>query len=122
MPYRMGRAYSRYYSRENNDDYELLKLLYVSVLALAKGRLSRELIKAIFEIKAIAVNGEFPGIYSDCKISDTVSYTIDRIINTDVTKLYSFELSKEYLDELVVLAKRYCDQCMNGRFKSLEFL
>lgn len=111
-----------YYSRENNDDYELLKLLYVSVLSLSKGRLSKELIKAVFEIKAIAVNGEFPGLYNDCVISDTVSYTINRIITSDVTKLYSFDLTKEYIDELSDLAKRYCSQCLHGSFKSLDFL
>lgn len=50
-----------YYTRENNDEKELLKLLYQSLRALMHEGLSHLLVRYIFEIKAVVINGEFPG-------------------------------------------------------------
>ena len=41
---------------------ELLKLLYQSLRALCAKSLAHELVRYIFEIKTVAINGEFPGI------------------------------------------------------------
>lgn len=112
-----------YYSRENNDDFELMKLLYVSLLSLGKDRFSDKLINAVYIIKAIAVNGEFPGIPKDRQVSNIVTYTINRIVESDVTSLYSFDLSEEYTDELYEMAQFYFKTCMSVKlFKTLEFL
>ena len=51
-----------YYTRENNDEREMMKLLYQSLRALSVPSLPRELVRYIYEIKSIVVNGEFPGI------------------------------------------------------------
>lgn len=111
-----------YYSRENNDDYELLKLIYVALLSLTKDKLSNELIKAVFEIKAIVINGEFPGMITSIKVSDTIKYAINRIVELDVTKLFSFDLAEEYIFELKKVANIYCDECIHGNFKTLKLL
>lgn len=111
-----------YYSRENNDDFELMKLLYVSLLALAKGKFSNRLINAIYIIKAIVVNGEFPGVPGNRNVSDIIKYTINRIAESDVVNLYSFDLSEEYTQELYELSQFYLKTCFYGNFKTLEFL
>ena len=46
-----------YYTRENNDEVEVLKLLYQSLRAISHASLKRELVQAVFEIKILAVNG-----------------------------------------------------------------
>ena len=52
--------FADYYARENNDEVELLKLLYASMRALANPHLDRELVRRVFELKAMVVNGEYP--------------------------------------------------------------
>lgn len=111
-----------YYSRENNDDYSMMKLIYVSLLALTKDSFENELVKSVFEIKAIVINGEFPGIITSVKISDTVKYAINRIVSSDIKTLFSFSLTEEYLKELCMAARIYCDECIHGNFKTLKLM
>lgn len=53
-----------YFTRENLDGREVLKLLYQSLRALKVPSLSRSLVKTIYEFKMIAVNGEAPRLFA----------------------------------------------------------
>lgn len=53
-----------YYGKENADELPLLKLLYQTCRALMKPSLSRPLIRRIFELKALTINGEYPQMFS----------------------------------------------------------
>lgn len=63
---------ANYYGREANDETMLLKLLYQTFRALVKKSLPNRLIRYIFELKAIAVNGEAPQVFQCvvCQKSD----------------------------------------------------
>lgn len=111
-----------YYGRENNDDKELLKLLYQSLRALIHPAYDNRLVRAVFEIKAIAVNGEFPGLFSDMDEGSSCAYTISYIVQSPIEKLFRFTLSEELLTELMGCAARYCAKCMDKKFKSLEII
>ena len=111
-----------YYSRENNDDKELLKLLYQSLRALIHPAYDNRLVRAVFEIKAIAVNGEFPGLLPDMDEGSGCAYTISYIVQSPIEKLFRFTLSEELLTELIGCAARYCAKCMDKKFKSLEII
>ncbi len=111
-----------YYSRENSDDKELLKLLYQALRALIHPAYDNRLVRAIFEIKAIAVNGEFPGIFSDIDKDGTCAYALSYIVNEPIEKLFRFSVTEEVLEELIVCANRYCQTCMDKKFKSLEII
>ena len=44
-----------YYTRENNDEEELLKLLYQTVRALLKDNIDDRLVRCIFEIRSMVM-------------------------------------------------------------------
>ena len=113
---------SDYYSKENNDEVELLKLLYQTLQALNKTSIDKCLIQSIFEIKSICVNGEFPGILDKFNILEDTKFAIDYIVRTKIDKLYTFQVSKEVLAELCECAKEYRVHYMGGKFNSLEIL
>ena len=111
-----------YYTRENNDEREMMKLLYQSLRALCAPSLPDRLIKCIFEIKAIAVNGEFPGLPNDRRVTETAAYTIKYIVTSPVEKLYTFTVTDPVLEELEALSELYRTYFMEKEFKSLEIL
>lgn len=111
-----------YYGRENNDDKELLKLLYQSVRALIHPSYDNRLVRAVFEIKAIAVNGEFPGFFPEIDVNSTCAYTISYIVQSPIEKLFRFTVTEEILQELMHYASKYCARCMDKKFKSLEII
>ena len=111
-----------YYARENNDERELLKLLYQSLRALCSPSLPNPLVKCIFELKAIAVNGEFPGVPVDRKLEESTIYAINYIVGSSIERLYTFTVTDTVLAELSQIAKEYRKRFMDRKFKSLEIL
>ncbi len=55
--------FADYYTREYNDETQMLKLLYQSLRALASGKIDRNLVRYIFELKALVINGEYPDVF-----------------------------------------------------------
>ncbi|MBO5094153.1 MAG: DNA repair protein RecO [Lachnospiraceae bacterium] len=111
-----------YYTRENNDEKEMLKLLYQSMRALQNERLLNELVRYIFEIKAMAVNGEFPGVPADMQADESTRYAVSYIVSSTIEKLYTFTVSRQVLGELGTIAQRARKRVMDRDFKSLEVL
>ncbi len=56
-----------YYGREGNRETDMLNLLYITMKALIRGRISNRLIRAIFEMRAMMINGEYPRLF-ECGI------------------------------------------------------
>lgn len=111
-----------YYTRENNDEREMLKLLYQSLRALSHPAFKNQLVRAVFEIKSVVINGEFPGVPGDRKYLDSTQYTVEYIMNTSIEKLYTFNVTDEVLSEVCSIGNWTRKHCLNGKFKSLEIL
>lgn len=111
-----------YYTRENNDEKQMLKLLYQSLRALQLPSLANELVRYIFEIKALVVNGEFPGIPEGRQLLESTVYTVNYIAGSTVEKLYTFTVTEEVLQELSQLTHLYRKRFMDREFKSLAIL
>lgn len=119
---------SDFYTRENNDERNMLKLLYQSLRALGAKSLNRRLVRSIFEIKSIVVNGEFPGIGEipgfrgeNGLLQDTVA-VIQYINASCIEKLYTFKVSDEVLAQLIDFSNQ-CRKCfLDKDFKSIEIL
>lgn len=52
-----------YYCREANDERQMLKLLYQSLRAVLKGSIPNRLVRRVFELKAVCINGEAPQVF-----------------------------------------------------------
>lgn len=111
-----------YCARENNDERELLKLLYQSLRALSASSIPKELVRYIFEIRTVVINGEFPGLPDEAKWQDSTRYTIHHITTAPVEKLYTFIVSPQVLGELKRLADFYRKRFLNEPFHSLQIL
>ncbi len=111
-----------YYTRENNDEREMLKLLYQSLRALCAASLPNPLVRSIFECRAIAVNGEFPGVPTDRPLEESTVYALRYIASAPIERLYTFTVSESVLVQLEQTAAEYMKRYVGARFKSLEVL
>ncbi len=62
-----------YITKENNDEKEILKLLYQTLRMVVKRTVSLELIKSIFELKILALSGIAPQVYQCVRCDVTPS-------------------------------------------------
>lgn len=111
-----------YYTRENSDEKEFLKLVYQSLKALSVKSLNRKLVQCIFEMKAMVINGEFPGMPGDGIWQESTEYAVSYIMSSSIEKLYTFTVSETVLSELIRIAERYRYHYIDREFKSLEML
>ena len=111
-----------YYCVEGDDATAMLGLLYASLLALHNPNFSYRLVRCIFVLRAIVLNGEFPGLPQGRNFNEAVITAIDRIENADLRHLYTFKLTEPAEEELFKLTTEYEKRFMDRRFKSLEVL
>lgn len=110
-----------YITRENNDEAALLLLTYASLRALENGKVPISLVRNIFEIRTVVIEGEFmepnPGKYSD-----TAMYALRYIATAPVGRLYGFTLEEEAAEEIAHLAARYMEHSYAHHFVSLDVI
>ncbi len=111
-----------YYTRENNDERQMLGLLYQSLRALCAPSIPNELVRCIYEIKSIAVNGEFPGLRREQPLEESTVYALEYIVSSSIEKLYTFNVTPRVLAQLQEEAQWYCRKMIGHDFKSLEIL
>ena len=111
-----------YYTRENNDEKEMLKLLYQSLRALLHEGLSNALVRYIFEMKAMVLNGEFPGMPAEGEWEESTRYAVSYIMNSGIEKLYTFTVTPSVLAQLKTIADDYRIRYTDRQFKSLEIV
>ena len=112
---------ARFFTRENLNGEDILKLLYQSLRALSVESLDMHLVKSIYEIKMIVVNG----IYREpdkSLLSEPVSYAIDYVVSSSIEKLYTFKLTEECLLEFEKIASNMIKSVTHTEFKSLKLL
>lgn len=144
--------FADYFCQENNDEKDMLKLLYQSLRALESPKLSNDLVRAVFELKAMTINGEGPSVFScmhcrktedldyfsvwrggifcpECKsgqktrkIHESTRYAMQFIVSSKVEKLYTFQLSEEVLKEFQKIMSEYLHMYVKHSFKSLQII
>ena len=111
-----------YYTRENNDEKEMLKLLYQSLRALQHEGLPNRLVRYIFEMKAMVLSGEFPGMPTEGDWDRSTEYAVSYIVESGIEKLYTFTVTEAVLEQLKEIADDYRARYTDRPFKSLEIV
>ena len=144
--------FAEYFCQENNDEKEMLKLLYQSLRALESPVFSNDLVRAIFELKAMTINGEGPTVFHcmhcrktenlkffsvwrggifcpECKhgqktreIHESTRYAMQYVISSKIERLFTFQLSEEVLKELKRIMRDYLKTYVKHDFKSLQII
>jgi DNA repair protein RecO (recombination protein O) len=65
-----------YYGREGIEASETLKLLYLSMKSLSRNKIPQDLIRCVYELKTLVINGEYPNVFScgNCGGKDGLDY------------------------------------------------
>lgn len=111
-----------FYTRENNEDKDLLNLLYFSLKALLKDSIPDRLVRCVFELRALLIEGEYPGIPDRTGILDSTRYAMNFIATSPLNKLFSFSVTEEVLGQLDIITKEYRERYIDRPLKSLEML
>lgn len=141
-----------YFSQENTDEKNMVKLLYQTLRALEHEGLEKELVKLIYDWKLLVLGGIYPNMFScqccgsrehlvgfsvskagavctECIDRESVLpmhrstlYTLQYIISTEIEKLYQFTVSRQVLAELKELLCQYREKYVGHKFKSEKFL
>jgi len=60
-----------YYGQEGMDESQRILLLYQSYRALSSGKFPPEFLKAVYELKTMALSGDYPNVYECMECSST---------------------------------------------------
>ncbi len=113
--------FASYYTRENADEMVVLKLLYYALLALQKESLDNELVQAVFELKLMMMNGDYPG-HPPKQASDAAAYTMGFVLETPVERLFTFALKPEVRSEFIQYVEDYKEYYIHREFSAEKVL
>lgn len=111
-----------YITRENNDETLLLLLGYQALRALESDRLDDRLIKSVFEIKTVILEGEYPGMREDVTYSEAAAYAIHYVEKSSIAKLFSFGVRDSVLHELEHFSAWLMGRSFGHKFTTLDAL
>ncbi len=144
--------FADYMTYENMESYEMLALLYLTMKALINDKIPNRLIKCIFELKSLVINGEYPQFFEcvscgkkeihsisiarfgalcdTCReksgdafeVTHDVFYTLQFIISTEIQRLYTFSVTEDILQNIEFVMKRVLLKTIHTDFKSLKIL
>jgi len=113
--------FADYYGRENVEAVDILKLLYQSLRALLKESIPNRLVKPVFELKLMQLNGEYRE-QPIGRVSESTLYTWEFILYSTIEKLYTFNVTEEVLLEFARCVEENKRRFVDKQFHSLDIL
>ena len=113
--------FADYYGRENLEAVETLKLLYQSLRALLKSAIPNRLVRAVFELKLMEINGEYMEKPLG-RLEDSTIYTWEYVLESPVEKLYTFTVTEKVLEEFTKCVAENKRRFVDKTFHSLDIL
>ena len=114
-------APSRFTSPGRWPSTELLTLVYQSLRALLKESIPDELVRRIFELKTMVLNGEYTEL-PPLPVSDSACYTWEYVTAAPLGKLYTFTVTAEVLAEFGRCVDEAKRRFLPHHFRSLDIL
>ncbi len=112
-----------YYTRENLECTQLLNLLYATLRALPRKEPDNELIRCIFEMKAMVLDGEYPyDAAKDKSLLEKTRQTLNFVLQAPIKNLYRFTVPPEVFREFRRVQDHYNSLLIDRKFRSLEVL
>ncbi len=141
-----------YYARENENDNEMLQLIYYAFKALIDDRIPNQLVRAVYELKMLVINGQYPEFFAcancgsterlagfsmlgnglvcqEClnlkgvyRVSPSTVYTLQFVVATEIKRLFSFTVTDEVLMEIKEILGRCMEAYVDRPMKSLDIL
>ena len=113
--------FAGYYGRENVDESENIRLLYQSYRALLKPGIPNKLVRRIFELRLMTIEGEYREL-PERSVSDSAAYAWQFVISTPIEKLYTFLLTEPVFEEFSRCVEDSKRRYVDREFRSLEIL
>ena len=116
---------ARYFCREAVPALSELKLLYQSLRALCSEKFENRLVRAVFELKLLEIQGLAPQaeyISNESSIRGGTRFAYNFVLNASLEKLFTFRLSEEVLEEFADICAALMAQSTQREFNSLNLL
>lgn len=141
-----------YYSVENQEAKDVCNLLYLALTALKKDNFDNRLVRRIYELRMLVINGEYPNVFScmNCgktealcsfhvkrggmlcescasvlggrRLGESTIFTLQYIEASPLKELFTFEVKEEVLMELEKVMDAYMNCYVAHHFRSLDLL
>ena len=141
-----------YYSVENQEAKDMCNLLYLALTALKKENFDNRLVRRIFELRMLVLNGEYPNVFSCmscgtkehlhafhvrsggvlCRacaalkggitLGESTLFTMQYIEDSPLKELFTFEVKEQVLAELEHIMDDYMNCYVDRHFRSLDLL
>jgi DNA repair protein RecO (recombination protein O) len=99
--------FADYLTKENNDEMNILKLLYQSLRALTKKSIDARLIRLIYELKSMVLNGQTPQVFAcvKCENKNAKNKSAESMLQEE-------RLQPDKLYFSAVCGGLLCEQCL----------
>lgn len=111
---------ANYYTRENVEEGQMLLLVYQSLRALLSNSFDNRLVRRIFEMKAMVINGEYPVLSEGDPYLQSTIYTMQYIASIGIKRLFSFKVTDDVLEQMGEIIDDFMKKHLDRSFHSLE--
>lgn len=98
-----------YYAREYTDEMQMINLIYVSLRALLNPKIDDELVRCVFELKTLVIQGEYPQMFAcnQCGVTEGLtgySQSAHGVLCEDCRRQ---QTDSRYIDESTLYTLQY---------------
>lgn len=108
-------------AQENLPAEELVNLIYLSLRAILKESIPNELVRRIYELRVLLLNGEYTEL-PPLEASDACCYAWQYVLEAPLAKLYTFTLTPGVLIEFSQNVDLVLRDALPYHFRSLDIL
>lgn len=109
-------------TKENNDEAQILKLLYRSMQGLLSPGLTSRFVSTVFSLKLLMENGVYGGSSAEEGIENGTKLALDHIMKSEIKDIFAFRVSDSCASELDGIAKKRLREFVGTGLKSLEVM